>query len=95
MPFSLKVNHYNQIRSTVTATLVTLEAAPVRTKVSVVPEQALQWRIRAEMDKLTGSPAAAAVADAVAPGTATPSLYSVTMTVPAAVGEAVTETSTS
>ena len=78
-----------------TATLVTLAAAPVRTKVSVVPEQAQQWRIREEIDKLTGSPAAAAVAEAVAPGTATPSLYSVKMTVPAAVGAAVTDTSTS
>ena len=95
MPFSLKVNHYNQIRSTVTPTLVTLAEAPVRTKVSVVPEQELQWRISVAMDKGTGSPAAEAVEEAVAPGTDTPSLYSVTITVPAAVGAAVTGTATS
>ena len=83
------------MRSTVTATLVTLASAPVRTNVIVVPEQEQQWRIRVEIDKLTGPPAAAAVVDAVAPGTATPSLYSVTMTVPAAVGAAVTDTSAS
>ena len=77
------------------ATLDTVEAVPVSCRVSVELESQHCSRIKPQSARFVGLPAAATVCDAVIPGTATPSLSSATVTVPAAVGAAVTDTETS
>ena len=74
---------------------VTVDAEPVRMTLSepLLPPQGT--RTIEVRERFRGFPAVLTEADAVAPGTATPLLYSVAVTVPAAVGSAVTEMSTS